>query len=296
MFGLYVRLVGAHVAPERHLLTDDAGPQEIVRRLERQGAGKHAKIVVPEGFTRFDIARRLQAAHVATQVAFLEATTDATLLREVGVTGDSVEGMLFPATYDMALDSDPRELVRRMKTEFDRRFLLLEETHRLGIAQLEGAFGLTKRDIVTLASLVEKEAAVDEERPIIASVLNRLRDLNFAQGAPVRPDRRGTDASCCATASRVRGLHGEDHARHQHGSGERLQHVRARGLPPGPIAKPGTKSLQAVLAPASTKYLYFVARGENRRHTFSETVEEHNTAVKEFRDRVGGRRDGPVRE
>jgi UPF0755 protein len=292
-FALYARLVSATVAPGPHLLTDDASPQELVHRLERLGAASKAKVTIPEGWNRFDIAKRLQTLHVASQTAFLDATADPTLLRELALDGDTAEGFLFPATYDLAKDSDPRDVVRRLKSEFDRRFAALEQNHRLGRANLEATLGWSRRDIVTMASLVEKEAAVDEERPIIASVfLNRLRDASFKRkvlqcdptagyGCLVMRDKL---PACAGYAGKI------THAINMDPQNPYSTYTH-EGLPPGPIANPGIKSLQAVLAPSITKYLYFVTRGEARRHAFSETIEEHNTAVKDLRDRA--QRDHP---
>jgi UPF0755 protein len=287
-FALYVRLVGPTVAPGPHLLTDDASPQELVHRLERAGAASKAKVTIPEGWNRFDIAKRLQSLHVAAQSAFLDATADAALLRELALDGDTAEGFLFPATYELPKDSDPREVVRRLKSEFDRRFAALEQNHRLGRANLEATLGWSRRDIVTMASLVEKEAAVDEERPIIASVfLNRLRDATFKRKVLQCDPTAGYGClvlreklpACAGYAGKI------THAINMDPQNPYSTYTH-EGLPPGPIANPGIKSLQAVLAPALTKYLYFVTRGEARRHAFSETIEEHNNAVKDLRDRA----------
>jgi len=287
LFALYARCVALRVTPGVHLLTDDASPSELVRRLEREGHATRAKVTIPEGWSRFDIAKRLQTLHVTWSQGFLDATANTDLLRELGVDGDTAEGFLFPATYDLPLDSDPKDIVRRLVSEFDRRFNLLEQNHRLGRAQLEGTLGWGRREIVTLASMVEKEAAVDEERPLIASVfLNRLRDPAFkrkvlqcdptsAYGCLVLRDRI---PSCATFAGKP------THAINVDPLNSYSTYVH-EGLPPGPIGNPGLKSLQAVLAPASTKYLYFVVRGD-RRHAFSETLEEHNTAVKDFRERT----------
>lgn len=287
MFALYTRFVGLKVAPGTHLLTDDATPYELVRRLEREGHATRAKITIPEGFTRFDIAKRLQAHHVAWSSSFLDATANTDLLKEVGIDGDSAEGFLFPATYELPLDSDPKDIVRRLVSEFERRFTQLEQNHRLGRSQLESSLGWGRREIVILASMVEKEAAVDDERPIIASVfLNRLRDPSFKRkllqcdptsgyGCLVLRDRV---PACAGYAGKV------THAINVDPLNTYSTYVH-EGLPPGPIGNPGMKSLQAVLTPATTKFLYFVVRGD-RRHAFSETIDEHNAAVKDFRDRT----------
>ena len=286
LFGLYATLVAARFAPGRHLLTDDVTPGDLVHRLERLEAGSRAKVTIPEGFTRFDIAKRLHGLGVCASSAFLEATADLALLRELGIEGESAEGFLFPATYDLPKDSDARDVVRRLKVELDRRFAALEQAHRLGLTQLETSLGWGRREILTLASMVEKEAAVDDERPIVASVfLNRLRDPAFKRRLLQCDPTAGY--GCLALKERVPACAGYagkiTHAINFDPSNAYSTYVR-EGLPPGPIANPGTKSIQAVLAPATTKYLYFVAR-EGRRHTFSESLDDHNTAVKDLRDR-----------
>lgn len=286
-FAIYARLARPRFAPGLHLVTDEASPQELVRRLERQGAASKARVVIPEGYNRFDIAKRLQALHVAPQASFLEATTDVTLLRELGLDGESAEGFLFPATYELPKDSDARDVVRRLKREFDRRFTQLEQNHRLGRANLETLFGWTRRDIVTLASMVEKEAAVDTERPLIASVfVNRLRDPSFKRKVLQCDPTAGY--GCLVLRDRVPGCANYagkiTHAVNVDPLNTYSTYVH-EGLPPGPIANPGAKSLEAVLAPSNTKFLYFVTRGEGRRHAFSATIEEHNAAVRALRER-----------
>jgi UPF0755 protein len=286
-FAIYARLSSPTVAPGRHLLTDDASPGELLRRLERMGGAAHEKVTVPEGWTRFDIARRLEKLAVASQSAFLDATTDADLLRELSHDAESFEGFLFPATYEFSKDSDPRDIVRKMFGEFEKRFLVLEQNHRLGIAQLEGSLGWGRRELVTLASMVEKEAVVDEERPIIASVfLNRMRDPSFKRkllqcdptagyGCLVMKDKV---PACASYTGKI------THAINMDPQNTYSTYVR-EGLPPGPIGNPGMKSLQAVAAPSSSKYLYFVTR-DGKRHTFSETIDEHNAAVKALQERA----------
>lgn len=291
-FSIYVRLVSPTFAPGAHLLTDDVTPEELVHRLERLGHASKAKVTIPEGFTRFDIAKRLQNLHVTSAAVFLEATTDGGLLRELAIDGGSTEGFLFPATYDLPKDSDARDVIRRLKAEFDRRYGMLEQNHRMGIASLE-ALGWSRREIVTLASIVEKEAAVDDERPIIASVfLNRLRDPKFKRKLLQSDPTSGYGClvlrekipSCAQYSGKI------THAINVDPENPYSTYVH-EGLPPGPIANPGLPALQAVLAPANTKFLYFVTRAEAHRHAFSETLEEHNAAVKDLRERT--HRDRP---
>jgi UPF0755 protein len=283
LFAAYARLTGAegHLARGAHLLTDDLNAREILARLERHGAAQRVRVAIPEGWTRFDVGKRLYAMHVCTQRGFLAATEDPAVLAELNVDTPSAEGFLFPATYDLPLDSDPADVVRRLKSEFDKRWFALEQKHPYGVLELSQTMHWGIREIVTLASIVEKEAAIDDERKVIASVfLNRLREPTFKRkvlqsdptagyGCLVRRDL----PSCANYTGRITHDINADpdnpYSTYTH-----------ENLPPGPIANPGVRSIEAVMSPAVTRYFYFVARGEGR-HTFSETYEAHNAAVKD---------------
>lgn len=282
LFALWLRVSGGTggVVEGVHLMTDDATPREVLARLERRAGAGSARVTFPEGWTRFDMARRLEEKRVVSLREFLDATTDAALLRELGLDGESAEGFLFPATYDLALDSDARDVVRRMKREFDRRWDILSRSRGASLTDVMTSAKMSIRDVVTLGSMVEKEAALDEERPVIASVfLNRLRDPAFKPkrlecdptanyGCLVMPEKA---ASCAAFT-------GKATAAIEHDPDNPYSTYTHEGLPPGPIANPGAKSLEAVMAPANTPYFFFVARGEGR-HAFSATFEAHNAAV-----------------
>jgi UPF0755 protein len=283
LFALYLRFTGGtrRVVPGVHLVTDDVSPGALLARLEGTTAGGRAKVTIPEGFTRFDIAKRLQALHVCPLRAWLDATTDPSLLAELRIDGPSAEGFLFPATYELALDSRASDVVRRLKAEFDRRYALLDAVHASGVLDLSTSLGWGQREIVTLASMVEKEAAVDDERPIIASVfVNRLRDPSFipkllqcdptaGYGCLVAPER---SLSCASYAGKItHDIVGD--------ASNAYNTYKHEGLPPGPISNPGARSIEAAMAPATTRYFYFVARGEGR-HTFSETYAAHAAAVR----------------
>ncbi len=283
LFAAYARLAGeGHVARGAHLLTDDLSPRELLSRLERHGAATHVRVTFPEGWTRFDMAKRLHASHVCTQRAFLDATEDPALLQELHVDGASIEGFLFPATYELAGDSEPADVVRRLKAEFDKRWFALEQRHPYGVLDLSQTLHWGMKEIVTLASILEKEAAVDEERRIIASVfLNRLRDPTFKRKVLQSDPTAGYGclllkeklASCAGFTGRITHDVNADpdnpYSTYTH-----------EGLPPGPISNPGAHTLEAVMSPAVTRYLYFVAKGEGR-HTFSDTYESHVAAVKD---------------
>ena len=283
LFALWVRATGGTggVVTGKHLLVDSASPRELMARLERRASAGTARVTFPEGWNRFDMARRLQEKEVVPLRDFLDATTDPALLREIGVEGDSAEGFLFPATYDLPFDSDPRDVVRRMKREFDRRWDILSRSRgsSLNDVMTSAHFGI--RDVVTLASMVEKEAVADDERPIIASVfLNRLRDPAFH---PRRLECDPTAAYGCVVAperaSTCNDFMGKATAPIEHDPNNVYSTYTHEGLPPGPIANPGARSLEAAMAPATTHFFFFVARGEGR-HAFSETYEAHLGALR----------------
>jgi len=286
LFGLYLRLTGGarRVVPGIHLVADDLSPSDLMARLERSLSAGHVKVTIPEGWTVFDIARRLQTLRVCTLRAWLDAVRNPELLAELHIPGETAEGFLFPATYDLAPDSNAADVVRRMKGEFDKRYDMLVKRHDAGILDLETSLAWTAKDIITLASMVEKEAAVDDERATIASVfLNRLRDPAFSAtsgkylqcdptagyGCLIAPEKA---PSCLSYTGKITHDIVADAA-------NPYNTYKHEGLPPGPISNPGARSIEAVLAPATTHYFYFVARGEGR-HTFSETYASHGAAVR----------------
>jgi UPF0755 protein len=268
-----------------HVLSDDASPREILARLERLPGGGHVRVTFPEGWNRFDMAKRLQEKKVVSLRPFLDATTDRALLDALHIEGESADGYLFPATYDFPLDSAPADVVRRMKDEFDRRWASLEQRHASSMLDLAQALKFGTREVVILASMIEKEAVLDEERPIIASVfLNRLRDPEFrpkylqcdptaGYGCVNKPELA---PSCAAYAGKITPAINND-------SANPYSTYRHEGLPPGPICNPGARSLEAAMSPASTRFLYFVAKGEGR-HTFSESYGAHTAAIRDGRD------------
>lgn len=289
---LYLRATGgtADFVPGPHLLWQGLSAREIKDLLTRSPERPRAKITIPEGFNRFDIAARLEKQHVTGRKAFIGASADPELLDALGIEragavgAESAEGYLFPATYDLQVDSDARELVRRLVGESDRRWKALAAQHKDGLATLQATLGWGRREVLTMASIIEKEAVVDEERPVIASVfLNRLLDPAFRSrklqsdptslyGCVAFPD----EAPSCA------GFAGKPTPEVVRDPKNRYSTYAHPGLPPGPIGNPGERSITAVLAPAATKFLYFVAAGGGR-HKFSESLDAHNEGVRRLR-------------
>jgi UPF0755 protein len=276
--------------PGPHLLPAGATPRELRDALCRDPSRPRVKVVIPEGFHRFAIADRMHKRGVASREAFLHAAAQAKTLEPLGVELgelpelDSAEGFLFPATYELPIDSDPQEVVHKLVSEANRRWDKLCELHADGWHALQEEFDWGRREVLTLASMVEKEAVVDEERALIASVfLNRVRDPDFPRlqsdptavyGCYVIPDRI---PACAGFAGKASGALNRDAA-------NIYSTYVVEGLPPGPIANPGEASIAAVLSPADTDYRYFVARGEGR-HEFSVEYADHEKAVERLKAR-----------
>jgi UPF0755 protein len=283
---LYLRLSGATdcVVPGTHLLPGGASPRALAAALCRSEARPTVKLTIPEGFHRFAIAERLESLGIAAAASFLHASGDTALLHELSVelgahpSAATAEGWLFPATYDFAIDTDPADVIRRLVTESHRRWQRLVDKHGLGsVADL----GFGRREVLTLAAMVEKEAAVADERTLVASVfLNRLRDPQFRH---LQSDPTAVYGCLVLELDACNGTDGKATPAINRDPKNTWSTYVTPGLPPGPIASPGDAAVAAVLAPADTRYRYFVSRGGGR-HEFSETLEEHNAAVQRLRE------------
>ncbi len=217
---------------------------------------------VPEGSNMFDIAGALEAEGVMSSKDFLKAAEDPALIRDLAPKAKTLEGYLFPSTYRLSHTTTGAQLSKMMTDEFRKEW-----------AKLSAGKGADVRSTVTLASLVEKETASANERPLVASVFrNRL-----AQGMLLQCDP--TTIYAALLESRYRGaIHKSDLA-----SANPYNTYENAGLPPGPIANPGAESLTAALEPADTPFLYFVAKPEGGGHRFSATMAQHEKAVIAYR-------------
>lgn len=233
-----------------------------VLALIASGAVRQHPVLHPEGATVAELARALEGARLASAAEVLRVASDPAFLRSAGVDGPSVEGYLFPDTYQFVRGMTAQEIlgrmVQRMRVKLTPDILARARARNLGIHEL-----------LTLASIVEREAVVADERRLIAAVFwNRLERSMPLQADPtvqyaVRKER--------ATLTRT-DLQSDD----------AYNTYRYPGLPPGPIASPGLSSIEAVLDPAPVPYLYFVA-ADDQRHVFSTTIEQHNAAVARYR-------------
>jgi UPF0755 protein len=235
---------------------------EIYARIARGDVFTKA-LTVPEGANIFDIAARVEQAGLGTRQDFLAAVvSQTTLVADFDPGATSLEGYLFPDTYRFP----PTVTAAQIAAAMVKRF-------RVAAAQL----GLNRnvRQVVTIASLVERETAVDSERTLVASVL----DNRLAKDMPLRTDPAviyGLEVT-----GRWRGTIYESDLTRDTPYNTYLH----AGLPPGPVANPGIPSLRAAMNPAKTNYLYFVAAGADAQgHSlFAETLDEHNRNVAEYR-------------
>lgn len=255
-------------------------PGTDARKLARQLANHDTwtiKVTIPEGLTLKEIAERIERAGQVENGQWLprapEIIAEATSAHLRKVTGLSIptpsaEGYLFPATYAFRAGESAEEIVGTMFREFFSRFVLRydkELKHR----------ALTAHQLVTLASIVEREAEKDAERPIIAQVfLNRLA--------------KGMRLQSCATVQYALPRHKARLLYEDLKIASPYNTYRNAGLPPGPICSPGDASLRAAVFPQATDALYFVARGDGT-HIFSRTWAEHEAAIAKVRGGAGGR-------
>ncbi|MGH7369597.1 MAG: endolytic transglycosylase MltG, partial [Candidatus Methylomirabilaceae bacterium] len=239
---------------------------EVIKRLE-QGRGLVHQVTIPEGLAAQQIAELLAEQGLADRDRFMSLARDRVLLEAQGIEGDSFEGYLFPDTYRLVKGHREEAIIQLMLRRFQGVFGPEEQA-------LADKLGMSVRDVVTLASLIEREAKVPQERPVISAVFhNRLRLRMPLQSDPTvlyalsRFSGRLTRANLQAPSPYNTYLN--------------------NGLPPGPIANPGRASIMAALQPAATRYLYFVSKNDGT-HAFSRTLREHEVLVRRYQIGGGG--------
>jgi peptidoglycan lytic transglycosylase G len=248
-----------------YLFEKAATSADIHDRLVRGDVFVHT-VVIPEGFNMFEIAQAVQNAGLGPSQDFLTVATSGTaLIADLAPEAKTLEGYLFPSTYEFTRTQTMEEMAAAMVRQF---------------RQVAREIGLTAdvQKTVTLASIIEKETAAPDERPLVAGVYsNRL-----AKNIPLQADPSVIYAELLqGTYSGA--LHHEDmQFRSSYNT-----YIHA-GLPPGPIGNPGKISLAAAMHPAETPYLYFVSDGSNH-HRFARSLEEHNRNVAEYRKAVARR-------
>jgi UPF0755 protein len=240
-----------------------ASPLDVYGRIAR-GDIFYMELLVPEGFNMFEVADAVGKLGTIPAATFLAAARDPSLIQDLDPNAETLEGYLFPNTYRVYRKTTAREICRMMTNEFRAQWKTL--------AGAENASAKV-HDTITLASLVEREARLPEERPRVASVFqNRLRIGMRLQCDP-------TTVYAALLEDRYRGvIHQSD--LDNPNPYNTYQHA---GLPPGPIANPGLSAIKAALSPEETPFLYFVARADGSGgHTFSDSLQKHEAAVAQY--------------
>lgn len=243
-------------------------PSQVLGRLLRGDVVRH-RLTIPEGLRRDEVADLAAASGFGSREAFLRATADPRPIADLDPEARDLEGYLFPDTYFFARGVPEDRIVGEMVARFRREMT----PQRIRRAR-ELGFGI--REIVTLASLVEKEARLDAERPRIAAVFqNRLRIQMRLQCDPTVVYALVRDGRYRGDIYRTDLAYGSPYNTYVHS-----------GLPPGPICNAGSRSLEATLYPADTEELYFVVSGPGR-HEFSTNMRDHERAVRRYRRELG---------
>jgi peptidoglycan lytic transglycosylase G len=262
-FRIYARARGRdrQIQAGTYLLRRGTGWSDLVRAMNG-GMGIINRVTIPEGFTIAQITPVLVRALKTTPDSVDVAVRDSALRARVSDPAQTLEGYLFPDTYVFAPGTTARQAVTEMVKRFEREWKPQFDTEAM-------ALGHSRHEIVTMASIVEKEARLPEERPVIAAVYyNRLRDGMALQADP--------------TVQYAMGRHTERVLYRDLTIDSPYNTYLHTGLPPGPIASPGGASLRAALTPANVPFLYFVAAPDGH-HEFRATMAEHEKAKKEVK-------------
>lgn len=264
-FSLWARVVGSDKKIHQGLyrFTDAVSPREVLERLVT-GKGIFQIVTIPEGLTVREIAALLDKMQIASQEKILEAANDPALVATVGLQGKGIEGYLFPNTYHFVPGTPERDILLTMTEQFRKSVQPLLN---------QNVTEMTPHEVVTLASIIEKETGVESERPLVSAVFhNRLKYQMPLQSDPT-------------VIYGLKDFNG-NLTRKDLSDPSPYNTYKVAALPPGPICNPSLSSIRAALYPADVPYLYFVSKNDGT-HLFSETIEAHNHAVRTYQ---------PVRE
>ena len=267
-FRLAARFTGAdrRLQAGEYRFAGPATPMQVIERLST-GDVHRRPITFREGLTVFEMSEVFEKSELGTAKEFLTAARNPSLIATYDAGARSLEGYLFPDTYTLPRSSGATELVRAMLDRFDAVF---DAPLRAAAAER----GMSTREVLTMASLIEKETGRADERPTISGVYhNRLRI-----GMPLQCD------PTVAYALMLSGRWNGNIRRVDLQMDSPYNTYQVRGLPPGPIAAPGRASIEAAIRPADVPYLYFVSRNDGS-HVFASTLAEHNRNVQEWQIR-----------
>lgn len=281
-FKLYVlhRGVANQIKAGEHRFSPAMTPRDLIEELMRRPSAPTYSLTIPEGKHMLDVAEIVAKAGGPSKESMMEAMRDPDFLAELKIPRKSAEGYLFPDTYRFLRKDKAKAIIRRLVKRHNQVYAELARKHRPAMMKLKKEFGWEHPEILTLASIVEKETGAAKERPLIAGVfLNRLRFRSF------KPKLLQTDPTiiygcvlgepkseaCESFEGRIRRIHLRD----KDNIYNTYTHER---LPPGPISNPGRAAIEAVFDPTQSRYLFFVSRNDGT-HKFSATRAEHEAAV-----------------
>ncbi|HCX89221.1 MAG: aminodeoxychorismate lyase [Deltaproteobacteria bacterium CG12_big_fil_rev_8_21_14_0_65_43_10] len=258
-FSLLVRCRQAtkKIKPGEYSLNTAMVPLEILDILVKGKVVEHF-VTIPEGYNIYQVADLLDGLELADTESFLEKCSDPSFISSLGIEGDSLEGYLFPDTYSMPRHIGESNILKMMVTRFKRIYT----SKYAGRAE---DLGFTIKEVVTLASIIEKETGKSWERPLISAVFQN----RFKKGMKLQ-----SDPTAIYGIANFSGRVTVGHLKRKTPYNTYLH----SNLPPGPIANPGEDSIKAVLYPAKVNYLYFVSKNDGT-HCFSTNLREHNLAV-----------------
>ena len=266
---IWARIRGAdrEIKSGEYELSGALSPLEILAKITA-GRVKTWSVTLPEGLTLEEVAQRIDAAGIADAAELVARARNPELAQRLGFEAGSLEGYLYPETYRFRRGTEPDEVIERMTAQFRLAWL---PTDRAAL----GASGLTLHQVVTLASIVEKETGAAEERPRIAAVFhNRL----------ARGMRLQSDPTVIYGVLREHGVFDGNIRRRDLEADTAYNTYTRSGLPPGPISSVSMASIRAVLSPEDVPYLYFVSQNDGT-HYFSTTLREHVNAVNRYQKR-----------
>lgn len=260
IFKFFARSDFAQFKSGVHKIEKGASFFKIIKELKLPGAATGGIMVtIPEGFEMREIAHLMEEKGICTADSFFKAAKMPyafDFLKGIPVSDNYLEGFLFPETYEFLPASDAQAVIKRMLSEFDKMF---DEKYEKRLEEI----GFSLHEAVTLASIIEREAALESERAKVSSVFhNRLKSDRYPylqSCATVQYLLKERKPVLSVTDTKIDSPYNT---------------YKYKGLPPGPIASPGKASLEAALYPADTDYYFFVA-DDNKKHIFSKTYEEH---------------------
>jgi len=261
-----IRRIGNKLRAGEYVFSSLSTPRQILDQIVNGRVIIH-RVTLPEGSTVRDVAKAIERQGLGTEKEIIRLAQDKAFINTLGLQAPSLEGYLFPETYHFQRNQDGHAILKTMVHTFRLHF---SEMWKKKASET----GLSIQNVVIMASIVEKEAMVDSERPIIAAVFfNRLRlDMPLQSDPTAIYDLPGFYGTITWS-----------HLKRQ----SPYNTYFVKGLPAGPICNPGAKSLKAVLYPEKVRYLYFVSNNDGTHH-FSETIEEHRQAVARYREKRKG--------